>query len=88
MVFLRDRGVFMMSVRWGVVGVGRAGKARVEARTDPRSASWVGGAVRQNRWLRLHVFEVLQHVVRWRFVPDPFHATSSRGAICVQACGV
>ena len=76
----------MMSVRWGVVGVGRAGRARVEAlHADPRSTV-VGGWRGSPESIGLRVFssfeELLQHVDAVAICsPDPFHATQVYAAL-------
>lgn len=76
----------MMTVRWGVVGVGRAGRARVEAlHADPRSevvGGWRGSP--ESVGLRaFHSFEeLLQHVDAVAICsPDPYHATQVHAAL-------
>ena len=76
----------MMTVRWGVVGVGRAGIARVKAlRADPRSTV-VGGWRGDPEAAGLHAFqgfdELLQHVDAVAICsPDPFHSTQVHAAL-------
>jgi biliverdin reductase len=76
----------MMSIRWGVVGVGRAGKARVEAlHADPRSTV-VGGWRGSPEKLGLRTFqsfeELLQHVDAVAICsPDPYHSTQVHAAL-------
>ena len=76
----------MMSVRWGVVGVGRAGRARVEAlHADPRSTV-VGGWRGSPESIGIRAFqsfdELLQHVDAVAICsPDPFHATQVHAAL-------
>lgn len=70
----------MMKVRWGVLGVGRAGRARVKAlRADPRAVvvgGWRGDpeAVGLRRFASFE--EMLQHVDAVAICsPDHFHAS-------------
>ena len=76
----------MMKVRWGVLGVGRAGRARVNAlRSDPR-ATLVGGWRGDPESVGLtgfHSFEdMLQHVDAVAICsPDHFHASQVHTAL-------
>ena len=76
----------MMTVRWGVVGVGRAGNARVKAlHADPRSTV-IGGWRGDPESAGLHAFqgfdELLQHVDAVAICsPDPFHSTQVHAAL-------
>ncbi len=76
----------MMTVRWGVVGVGRAGRARVEAlRADPRSTI-IGGWRGDPESAGLSSFQsfedLLQHVDAVAICsPDPYHATQVHAAL-------
>ena len=71
MLFLRKRGLLMMSVRWGVVGVGRAGRARVNAlRSDPRSTivgGWRGDPVTAESYMTGYAY--VQHTTLARGLP-------------------
>jgi len=84
----------MLKVRWGVLGVGRAGKARVEAiRADPR-CDLVGAWRGDLEGAQLRAFDsfahMLQHVDAVAICsPDLFHAdqvhtalTSRRHVVC------
>jgi biliverdin reductase len=69
----------MMRVRWGVLGVGRAGRARVEAiRAAPRSevvGAWRGDVVGTKVRPFDSITELLQHVDAVAICsPDIFHA--------------
>ena len=76
----------MLKVRWGVLGVGRAGRARVEAlRADPR-AEIVGGWRGDTDGASIDAFssyeEMLQHVDAVAVCsPDGFHATQVHTAL-------
>ena len=76
----------MLMVRWGVLGVGRAGRARVEAlRADPR-AEIVGGWRGDTDGASIDAFssyeEMLQHVDAIAVCsPDGFHATQVHTAL-------
>jgi hypothetical protein len=76
----------MMKVRWGVLGVGRAGKARVAAlRADPR-AELVGGWRGDPGAVGLHTFQsvedMLQHVDAVAICsPDHYHASQVHSAL-------
>ena len=76
----------MLKVRWGVLGVGRAGRARVEAlRADPR-AELVGGWRGDTAGASIDAFgsfeEMLQHVDAVTVCsPDGFHATQVHAAL-------
>ena len=76
----------MLKVRWGVLGVGRAGRARVEAlRADPR-AEIVGGWRGDTDGVSIDAFssfeEMLQHVDAVAVCsPDSFHATQVHAAL-------
>ena len=76
----------MMKVRWGVLGVGRAGRARVAAlRADPR-VELVGGWRGDLEGNELHAFssfdEMLQHVDAVAICsPDDFHASQVHAAL-------
>jgi len=76
----------MMKVRWGVLGVGQAGKARVAAlRADPR-AEVVGGWRGDPGAEGLHTFksveDMLQHVDAVAICsPDHYHASQVHTAL-------
>lgn len=76
----------MMKVRWGVLGVGQAGRARLAAlHADPRAevvGGWRGGLAQQG----LHAFhsfeDMLQHVDAVAICsPDKFHASQVHTAL-------
>lgn len=76
----------MLKVRWGVLGVGRAGRARIEAlRADPR-AEIVGGWRGDPEGASIHSFssfeEMIQHVDAVAVCsPDGFHASQVHTAL-------
>ena len=76
----------MMTVRWGVLGVGRAGKARADAiRADPR-AVLVGGYRGDPEGAGMHAFQsledMLQHVDAVAVCsPDMIHASQVHAAL-------
>jgi biliverdin reductase len=86
MLMLGNRGVFMMTVRWGVVGVGRAGRARVQAlRADPRAVV-IGGWRGDPESVDLPSFQsfddLLQRVDAVAICsPDPHHATQVHASL-------
>lgn len=76
----------MLKVRWGVLGVGRAGRARVEAlRNDPRAevvGGWRGDLEAANVPEFTSFEEMLQHVDAIAVCsPDAFHATQVHAAL-------
>ena len=76
----------MMKVRWGVLGVGRAGRARVQAiRDDPRAeivGGWRGDLAGNDVEPFSSFDEMLQHVDAVAICsPDTFHASQVHAAL-------
>ena len=76
----------MMKVRWGVLGVGRAGRARVAAlRADPRAVligGWRGDLAGNDLQAFRSFDEMIQHVDAVAICsPDGFHASQVHAAL-------